>query len=96
MTHLKDGNGIAISLGVLAAPNFQYVTLGRPLTQAGIVVLSELSNIPWFQVVLARNVSFPTLAVLWSESGFPAYYFDEARQLRDFQICAFPACRSPR
>ncbi|CAE7355949.1 agaA33 [Symbiodinium natans] len=57
----EDGNGVAISLGVLAAPNFGYVSLGSPLTQ----------------VVLARNVSFPTLAVLWSELGFPAYYYDE-------------------
>ena len=29
-------------------------------------------------MVLARNVSFPTMAVLWSSAGFPAYYFDEA------------------
>ncbi|CAE7606148.1 agaA33, partial [Symbiodinium pilosum] len=57
----EDGDGIAISLGVLAAPNFGYVSLGSPLTQ----------------VVLARSVSFPTLSVLWSQSGFPAYYYDE-------------------
>ncbi|CAK9109794.1 Alpha-agarase [Durusdinium trenchii] len=57
----EDGAGVAVTLGVLAAPSFQYSILSNPATQ----------------VILARNVSFPTLAVLWSSAGFPAYYFDE-------------------
>jgi len=57
----EDGNGITIELAVLQAPEFQYAAEG--------VVLTE--------VVLARNIAFPTLAVQWSETGFPVYYFDE-------------------
>lgn len=42
------------------------------------------------QVVLARNVSFPTLAVLWSVAGFPAYYFDEVGSMGNSQIPSTP------
>ena len=38
---------------------------------------------PLSKVVLARNVSFPILTVLWASAGFPAYYFDEAHRCTD-------------
>ncbi|CAE8585944.1 unnamed protein product, partial [Polarella glacialis] len=57
----EDGDGIAISLSVLTPPIFQYSSAGKTYPQ----------------VIIARNVTFPSFTPAWSEPGFPIYYYDE-------------------